>query len=428
MSEWREVALGEVLDIKHGYAFRGEHFGLGGCNRLVTPGNFYEGGGFRDRGALQKSYDGPLPGEYVLSPGALIVAMTEQSPGLLGSSGLVPHDGFQWLHNQRIGLVKPLHAEADERFIYSLFNDPSVRGQISATASGTKVRHTSPGRLKSVRVRMPSIGTQRHIAAILSAFDELIEINERRIEVLEALARSLYREWFVRFRFPGHAEVDFTDSELGPIPERWEVVRLGSTAKWFSGGTPSTTEPAFWDGDIPWISSGSLKSMLLDRSDRSVTPAGASVGSRIVERDTLLFVVRGMSLAREFRVGVAERTLAFGQDCKALLANDGVEPLYLAFSVFERRDDIQGMVELAGHGTGKLSTDRLKAVKYPLPPEPVQRAFVETVTPIREALATHAVRSRQLAATRDLLLPRLVTGRLDISDIDLGELLPPESA
>jgi type I restriction enzyme S subunit len=311
----------------------------------------------------------------------------------------------------------------DERFVSYLLKTVSVDGSTASAVPGVNRNH-----LHRLPVRRPPVDAQRRIAAVLSAFDELIEINERRIEVLEALARSLYREWFVRFRFPGHAEVDFTDSELGPIPERWEVVRLGSTAKWFSGGTPSTTEPAFWDGDIPWISSGSLKSMLLDRSDRSVTPAGASVGSRIVERDTLLFVVRGMSLAREFRVGVAERTLAFGQDCKALLANDGVEPLYLAFSVFERRDDIQGMVELAGHGTGKLSTDRLKAVKYPLPPEPVQRAFVETVTPIREALATHAVRSRQLAATRDLLLPRLVTGRLNISDIDLGELLPAEAA
>jgi len=317
----------------------------------------------------------------------------------------------------------------DPRFVSYWLRSPAFAEQAFATKSGTDMAdYINLRDQRRMSLLLPPLATQQRVAAVLSAFDELIEINERRIELLEDLARSLYREWFVRFRFPGHAEVDFTDSELGPIPERWEVVRLGSTAKWFSGGTPSTTEPAFWDGDIPWISSGSLKSMLLDRSDRSVTPAGASVGSRIVERDTLLFVVRGMSLAREFRVGVAERTLAFGQDCKALLANDGVEPLYLAFSVFERRDDIQGMVELAGHGTGKLSTDRLKAVKYPLPPEPVQRAFVETVTPIREALATHAARSRQLAATRDLLLPRLVTGRLDISDIDLGELLPPESA
>ncbi len=316
---------------------------------------------------------------------------------------------------------------ADPAYIGHVVQSVAYKEYVAAHAGGAAQPNANAKVLGGFPVPLPDKPTQSRVAAVLSAFDELIEINERRIELLEDLARSLYREWFVRFRFPGHDDVELVDSDLGPIPEGWEAASLGSSAQWLSGGTPSTMNPAFWDGDIPWISSGSLKSMLLDRSDRSVTPAGAAAGSRIVERDTLLFVVRGMSLVREFRVGLAERTLAFGQDCKALLANDGVEPLYLAFSVFERSDDIQGMVELAGHGTGKLSTDRLKAVTYPLPPERVQDAFVETITPIREALAIHADRNRQLAATRDLLLPRLVTGRLDISDVDLGVLSPLEA-
>jgi type I restriction enzyme S subunit len=91
--------------------------------------------------------------------------------------------------------------------MYYLFNEPSVRAQVNATATGTKVRHTAPSRIQAVKVRLPPTRVQRRIAAVLSAFDGLIEINERRIERLEDLARSLYREWFVRFRFPGHQEV-----------------------------------------------------------------------------------------------------------------------------------------------------------------------------------------------------------------------------
>ena len=115
MGEWQELALGDVLEVKHGFAFKGEHFSQGGELRLVTPGNFYEHGGFRDRGPVQKSYDGPVPPGYVLRPGALVVAMTEQSQGLLGSSAMVPDDGQTWLHNQRIGLAQIVHQARPNR-------------------------------------------------------------------------------------------------------------------------------------------------------------------------------------------------------------------------------------------------------------------------------------------------------------------------
>lgn len=159
MSEWRETTLGEVLDVSHGFAFKGEYFEQGGNVRLVTPGNFREAGGFRDRGTAQKSYAGPVPADYVLDPGAVVVAMTEQAPGLLGSSGLIPDDGQTWLDNQRIGLVRS-RADVDERFLYYLFNAPTVRTQINATATGVKVRHTAPKRIAAVQVRVPRRQTQ----------------------------------------------------------------------------------------------------------------------------------------------------------------------------------------------------------------------------------------------------------------------------
>src|SRR5439155_378917 len=255
-----------------------------------------------------------------------------------------------------------------------------------------------------------------------------IAVNDRRIQLLETLARSLYREWFVRFRYPGHDKRHRGGLTRDQLPAGWEFATLGLMAKWLSGGTPSTKNPDYWDGDIPWITSGTLRSLLLSSSERTLTPAGVAAGSRLVERDTLLFVVRGMSLVREFRVGIADRSLAFGQDCKALIAADGVNPLYLAFSVFNRQQEIQRMVELAGHGTGKLSTDRLKAIEFPLPPPAIQTQFEEAVRPIRELIAVAMASSRRFAATRDLLLPRLVTGRLDISEVDLGELLRLENA
>jgi type I restriction enzyme S subunit len=341
---------------------------------------------------------------------------------------LIP-EGFRGCLGRRLALIRPDTAMVDPSFLHMYMLGPKWRAVVEdRIISGSTVDRIPIIDFPKFPIELPPLAIQRRVGAILSAFDELIEINQRRIELLEDLARSLYREWFVRFRFPGHEGIKLSESELGPLPESWQLCDLGSAARWFSGGTPSTKNDEYWDGDIPWITSGSLTSTLLDSSERRLTPAGLAAGSRLVERDSLLFVVRGMSLVREFRVGIADRPLAFGQDCKALVAADGVDPMFLAFTVLDRQSKIQGMVELAGHGTGKLSTDRVKSVKFALPPPSLQSAFASMVRPVRELMSTLTLETRRFMSSRDMLLPRLVTGQIDVSDVDLGQLLPTEAA
>lgn len=349
------------------------------------------------------------------STGDLILA--REAP--VGGIGRVP-DGIHPVLGQRTVLLRP-GDRADSQFLMYRLAAPDLQARMNEMATGATVPHLNMADIRSFLIPdVPPRDQQRRISAVLAAFDELIEINERRTELLEDLARSLYREWFVRLRAPS------VDSEPGQIPSGWERTDLGSIASWYSGGTPSTANDAYWDGGIPWITSGCLRTVLLTESDRTLTSAGAAAGSRMVDRDAVLFVVRGMSLIREVRAGIAERALAFGQDCKALVAIDGVEPLFLAFTVLDRQSTMVGMVELAGHGTGKLSTDRIKALPVALPPLAVQQQFVNAVTPIRAAIAAAMKAARSLAHTRDLLLPRLVTGRLDIAEVDLSGLVESE--
>src|SRR5439155_20711215 len=126
--------------------------------------------------------------------GDLLIAMTEQTPGLLGSSAWVPESG-RLLHNQRLGRIVDLDEHRlNKRFLYYLFNTKDVRHQISATATGGKVRHTAPERIAQVIFRLPSPVTQDKIAGALSSYDDLIDNNCRRIALLEEAARQLYRE------------------------------------------------------------------------------------------------------------------------------------------------------------------------------------------------------------------------------------------
>ena len=156
---WVEKPFSELCDIKHGYAFEGEFFSNEGEYVLLTPGNFYEHGGYRDRGEKQKYYTGEISRDYVLNEGDLLVAMTEQAAGLLGSPILVP-ESDKFLHNQRLGLVtkKPGVAWTNEFFLH-VFNTQPVRKAIHASASGVKVRHTSPTKIGEVVVAFPTLAT-----------------------------------------------------------------------------------------------------------------------------------------------------------------------------------------------------------------------------------------------------------------------------
>ena len=197
---WVEERLSELCDIKHGYAFEGEFFSNQGDYVLLTPGNFYESGGYRDRGEKQKYYIGPIPQDFVLTKGDMLVAMTEQAAGLLGSPILVPETD-KFLHNQRLGLVTAKRAVPWlNEFFFHVFNLAAVRQAIHDSASGTKVRHTSPTKIGAVRAWFPPVAEQKRIAVQLDDLaaetQGLTRIYEQKLMALAALKKSLLHQAF----------------------------------------------------------------------------------------------------------------------------------------------------------------------------------------------------------------------------------------
>lgn len=198
---WVQKPLAELCDVKHGFAFKSDFFTNEGDYVLLTPGNFYESGGYRDRGKKQKYYCGEIPQDYVLAKGDMLVAMTEQAAGLLGSPIIVPESN-KFLHNQRLGLVikKPTVPWTNE-FFFHVFNTKAVRKAIHESASGVKVRHTSPTKIGAVLVSFPqSISEQRAIVFTLTKLDENIRciesIYKKKIIALDELKKSLLHQAF----------------------------------------------------------------------------------------------------------------------------------------------------------------------------------------------------------------------------------------
>ena len=238
--EWRDVALGELIDIKHGFAFKGqfirdEPYG----DVLLTPGNFAAGGGFKSDKV--RYYDGPIPDEFVLEKGDLLVTMTDLSKqsDTLGYPAFVPGstDGRRYLHNQRLGKVLLRESEAmDMRFIHYVMCGAEYRNEVLASATGTTVKHTSPDRIRQFRFLIPPLPEQRAIAHVLGPLDDKIELNRRMNETLEAMARALFQSWFVDFD-PVRAKMEGRDTGLPPdiadlfpdrlVPLSWGRFRRG---------------------------------------------------------------------------------------------------------------------------------------------------------------------------------------------------------
>lgn len=170
------------------------------------------------------------------------------------------------------------------------------------------------------------------------------------------------------------------------LPDNWTVTTLGTCANWYSGGTPSTSVAEYWNGSIPWISASSLHEFYVNDSERKVTELGVNNGTRLMPENSILFVVRGMSLKSEFRIGITKRPVAFGQDCKALVVKSEITPLFLANVLRSKSSEILSMVDEASHGTGRLQTSTLERLEIPLPPLSEQEVITEYITALDDKI------------------------------------------
>jgi type I restriction enzyme S subunit len=414
---WPTVRLSDLIRVKHGYAFKGEFFSDSGPYVVLTPGSFFEEGGFRSRGDKEKFYTGEIPDGYVLKKGNLIVAMTEQAEGLLGSAAIVPGDD-RYLHNQRLGLVEETTGgRVSTRFLYYLFNTRIVRQQLRATATGLKIRHTSPTRIGEVSVELPPLPVQRKIAAFLSAYDDLIENNLRRIRILVEMSQSLYREWFVEFRFPGHEQARFVDSIHGSIPEGWEVKKFGEIGRLRREKFLESRDLTLPLVDMARLPSKSWALSEFGQSDELST-------SRICfEKGDVLF---GAIRAYLHKTAVAPLRGVTNVSVHVIYPADKNLAAFLAVQCFRNETIAWADKHSTGTRMPVISWRDFAEMPVTVPAWQQLREFESAVGPMIEVVGCFVRMNQRLRRTRDLLLPRLISGELDTSDLDIT--VPEEAA
>lgn len=408
---WRSCRLGDVLEIKHGYALRGEYFAAAGTHVVLTPGNFLDQGGFKDKADKEKWYCGPIPHDFVLNEGDVIVAMTEQAEGLLGSSAIIPRSGF-YLHNQRLGLVQVRDQSAvDKRFLYYLFHSRPVRAQIRATATGTKVRHTAPSRIAEVKVDIPPLAVQRRIAGILSAYDKTMENDLRRIRILEKMTRAIYREWFVDFRFPGNEGLQRVPSPVGSIPAGWKLRKLGDVAAVNRAQITRRTAP----DKVHYIDISSVSPGRIDAVTTYPFSEAPGRARRVVQHGDILWsCVRPNRRSHAIVMHPAPSTVA--STGFVVLTATGVPFTFLYCAT--TTDSFVAF--LANHATGAaypaVTANTFANADVLVAPELLLRRFGDATIAMAEQIFTLQRQVENLRRTRDLLLPRLLSGQLSLDE------------
>ncbi|MEK7476067.1 MAG: restriction endonuclease subunit S [Candidatus Coatesbacteria bacterium] len=159
----------------------------------------------------------------------------------------------------------------------------------------------------------------------------------------------------------------------------WREVSLGSVANFFSGGTPAKGDPRYWGGSIPWVSAKDMKRFRLDDTEDHVTELGVANGTRLTPAGSVMLLVRGMTLHNDVPICIVKRPMAFNQDVKAVCPKPDLRSDFLPYVLLGNKDRLLGLVDSAGHGTGRLNTDELKSLSVLLPPEPEQRAIAHVL-------------------------------------------------
>jgi len=318
--------------------------------------------------------------------------------------------------NQQINSIVTERDRFDGDFIYYLLKTQSEN--IKTIAGGVATPIVNKSVFSDMVVSVPPHSTQCKIAAILSAYDDLIENNLRRLKILEETAQHLYREWFVHFRFPGHERARMVDSPLGKVPQGWEVKSVEETFEILGGGTPSKKVEEYWvAGDVEWYVPSDLtacRTMFMDESGQKITSMGLAKSS------ARLFPPYSVMMTSRATLGVIAingSEACTNQGFITCIPNERF-PLYVLYHWL--KENVELFISLGTGATFKEITKGVfKTIDLAVPPKNVVEKFEDMVKPFCEQVLNLQRRNENLRQTRDLLLPRLISGELDISDLEI---------
>ncbi|MBR3959177.1 MAG: restriction endonuclease subunit S [Bacteroidales bacterium] len=399
-----EHKLKELIKVTRGASLSGQYFEEEGDLIRLTLGNFdYTNGGFKENTSKENLYySGPVADNFIMNEGDIITPMTEQTPGLLGSTARIPESG-KYIQSQDVGLVTCDEEKIDKDFCYYLLPSEIVKKQLSAGAQQTKIRHTSPDKIEACTVFIPSPKEQNKIGRFLSSIDKLINLKRKEITLMELMAKQIYDYWFVQFDFPNDegkpykssgGKMIWNEKLKREIPEGWNDTTLDYYCKMYQPQTISTK-------------------LLNGNGKYPVYGANGIIGFYNNYNHTeseIVIACRGNSC------GVVNRTDPFswitGNAMVMAMKNSKYSNEYISQSL--RYVNIRGAI--TGSGQPQITRENLKGIRIILPHDKNIVKYSEAVTGIVKKILKIREEINEIVVMREFFKPLLMTGQVTIKD------------
>ena len=279
---------------------------------------------------------------------------------------------------------------------------------LSGLDTGASIPSMTQKTYNSIKVFLPLLTIQNKIASILSAYDNLIENNTRRIRLLEQMAENIYKEWFVRFRFPGHENAEFENG----LPKGWQLRHIGDVCDTIGGGTPSTSKPEYWGGDIKWVTPTDITSKeslpLLTIAGRITLEGLNKSSAKLLPPYTILMTSR----ASIGFFGMAPFEVCTNQGFISIIPHSENLRMYMLYMLKSRKDEI--VMNANGSTFLEISKGRFRKMSMLIPDDLTLNEFEKRARAIFDTVMKLEQQSMILARQRDLLLPRLMSGKLEV--------------
>ena len=400
--------LREILDVTRGASLSGEYYATEGEYIRLTCGNFdYQNNCFKKNKSKDNLYYvGDFKPEFLMEEGDIITPLTEQAIGLLGSTAIIPESG-KYIQSQDVAKIICKEDMLDKDFAFYLISSTLVKQQLSAAAQQTKIRHTSPDKIKGCTVWIPELSEQKRIGKLLRSIDRKIELNRAINQNLEAMAKQLYDYWFVQFDFPneegkpyklsGGAMV-WSEELKREIPCEWTTTTLGKECEMYQPKTLGLSE-------------------LDDNAQYKVYGANGVIGkfhSYNHEDSEIAMACRGNSC------GIINRTAPFswitGNAMVIKMRNSKIHNEYIKQAL--RYANVAGAI--SGSGQPQLTRENLSGVKLCKPIDEVLMKFTRLVSQIVKLQLQNHSKIEFLIKQRDEFLPLLMNGQVSVNS-DLSD-------
>lgn len=421
LTDWKTFKLIELYDISSGLSKPAEEFGFG------FP--------FLSFSTVFKNYFIPEKLDQLVNTsikeqntcsvkkGDVFLTRTSEVIEELGMSCVALKDYPNATFNGFTKRLRPKNGEV----VYPLFigyylRNIQFRAEISAYSTLTTRASLNNGIIEKLKVKLPPLLIQQKIAFTLSSYDELIENNKQRINLLEEMTEEIYKEWFVRLRFPGYENAKMVDG----LPESWEVLLLGDVFDISLGGTPSRDNDGYWNGHIPWINSGKVNDLRVIEASEFITELGLKKSAtKIIRKKSTLLAITGATLGQ---VSFLEINACTNQ---SVIGIKDPKSKIDEFIFLLMKEKIKDLINYAGGGAQQhINKSIVESYKFILPASQILLKFIDIIKPQFELISTLMFKNQLLQETRDLLLPRLISGKLSVEnlvDVGMGMVVEPNA-